>query len=100
MAQVTNSDIMEKLGNMEARLIAVQAQAEKTNGRVTKAEEFINALKAVDAYKKENPTAQITAKTVTVVQPRWFQNERLAYAVAAVLIAVATAITIIAGGLK
>lgn len=100
MANPTNADIMAKLAVMDLKIDRVEAQANKTNGRVTKTEEFINALKAVEKYKKDNPTQTIQAPNATtvVVQPqRWFQNDKLVAGVVGVLIAIAAAISIFSG---
>ncbi len=101
MSQITNLDIMEKLGSIEARLVAVQAQAEKTNGRVTKAEEFINALKAVEIYKKDNPQAttiqNIKADTVNMRQP-WYMNEKFVGAIVGIILAVLTVLSFVIKG--
>jgi len=106
MASPTNADIMNAIAEIKTQLAVVETistatktQAEKTNGRVTKIEEWKNALEAVDRYKKENPSAQINApqaKTV-IAKPRWFQNKQLATSAAAVLTAIAAAIGIVVG---
>jgi hypothetical protein len=54
----TNSEIMEKLGRIEAT-VAVQLkdileQVKKTNGRVTLLEKWKEKLDIIDVYKKEN----------------------------------------------
>lgn len=56
----TNSEIMEKLGKIEAT-VAVQLkdileQVKKTNGRVTLLEKWKEKLDIIDVYKKENGT--------------------------------------------
>lgn len=56
----TNSEIMEKLGRIEAT-VAVQLkdileQVKKTNGRVTLLEKWKEKLDIIDVYKKENGT--------------------------------------------
>ena len=54
----TNSEIMEKLGSIEAsfavRLESILDQVKKTNGRVTKLEKWKEKLDIIDMYKKEN----------------------------------------------
>ena len=100
MPNPTNADIMAKLAVMDLKIDRVEVQANKTNGRVTKTEEFINAIKAVEQYKRENPTQTISAPNATtvVVQPqRWFQNDKLVAGVVGVLIAIAAAISIFSG---
>lgn len=94
MPRPTNEDIMRELGSMSTTLKAVAEQTKKTNGRVTKIEEWKNALIAVERYKKETAPAQQVnapnATTVQVVQPqKWFQNEKLVAGVVAVLLAIA-----------
>lgn len=92
MPRPTNEDIMRELGSMSTTLQSVAEQTKKTNGRVTKIEEWKNALIAVERYKKETaPSQQVNAPnatTVQVVQPtKWFQNEKLVGGVVAVLLA-------------
>lgn len=110
MAQHTNSDIFKAVMDLTTEVSAVKeiakatkAQAEKTNGRVTKIEEWKNALIAVDQYKKENPaqTQTINAPNATTVtiQPKWFQNEKLVGGVVAVLIALAGVVSYVASSL-
>lgn len=48
----TNADIYEKLGALEAVQIATLAQVQKTNGRVTKLENWKNKLDIIADYKK------------------------------------------------
>lgn len=54
----TNSEIMEKLGSIEAsfavRLESILDQVKKTNGRVTKLEKWKEKLDIIEIYKKEN----------------------------------------------
>jgi len=59
----TNSEIMEKLGRIEAT-VAVQLkdileQVKKTNGRVTLLEKWKEKLDIIDVYKKENGTVLV-----------------------------------------
>jgi len=59
----TNSEIMEKLGKIEAT-VAVQLkdileQVKKTNGRVTTLERWKEKLDIIDVYKKENGTVLV-----------------------------------------
>lgn len=59
----TNSEIMEKLGKIEAT-VAVQLkdileQVKKTNGRVTLLEKWKEKLDIIDVYKKENGTVLV-----------------------------------------
>lgn len=103
MGAVTNNDIMEKLGNIEARLVAVQAQAEKTNGRVNTIENWKNALEAVDAYKRDNPqqthTVQnIKAETINMREP-WYQNQKAIGTIVAIVLAIMTAATYLIGNI-
>lgn len=44
----SNYDIMEKLGRIEEITLATKAQAEKTNGRVTKLEYWQSGVVAVE----------------------------------------------------
>jgi hypothetical protein len=107
MAGISNSDILQAINSLHTEVAVVRtvaeatkAQAEKTNGRVTKIEEWKNALQAIDAYKKENPTQTISAPNATtvVVQPqKWFQNEKLVGGVVAVLLGIAAVLGIWAG---
>lgn len=54
----TNSEIMEKLGSIEAsfavRLESILDQVKKTNGRVTTLEKWKEKLDIIEIYKKEN----------------------------------------------
>lgn len=63
MPDPTNSDLYEKLGNMEAtfetRLNDILSQVQKTNGRVTKLEKWKDRLDIIEVYKKENGTVLI-----------------------------------------
>lgn len=109
MSSPTNSDIFNAVMSLKSEVAVVKTiteatklQAEKTNGRVTKIEEWKNALQAVESYKKENPTQsqQINAPNATtvVVQPqKWFQSEKLVGGVVAVLLSIAAILTIWAG---
>lgn len=58
MSEPSNSEIMEKLGNMEARfdvrLHDILEQVKKTNGRVTKLEHWKEKLDIIADYTKEN----------------------------------------------
>lgn len=58
MSEPSNSEIMEKLGNMEARfdvrLHDILEQVKKTNGRVTKLERWKEKLDIIADYTKEN----------------------------------------------
>lgn len=59
----TNSEIMEKLGKIEAT-VAVQLkdileQVKRTNGRVTTLEKWKEKLDIIDVYKKENGTVLV-----------------------------------------
>jgi hypothetical protein len=59
----TNSEIMEKLGKIEAT-VAVQLkdileQVKRTNGRVTMLEKWKEKLDIIDVYKKENGTVLV-----------------------------------------
>lgn len=97
---VTNNDIMEKLGGIEARLVAVQVQAEKTNGRVNSIENWKNALEAIDQYKRDNPVAappnttvqNIKADTVNMRSP-WYMNEKFVGTLVAIILTVITVIS-------
>lgn len=91
MAGISNADIMREVIAIKGEVAVVreiaestQRQAEKTNGRVTKAEEFINALKAVEKYKKDQP-ATISAEKVYV--NKWMTSDKLIAAVVGLLIA-------------
>lgn len=68
MAEPSNSEIMEKLGNIEARfdqrLKDIYEQVKKTNGRVTKLEKWKEKLDIIADYKKEET---VNGKTETVV---------------------------------
>ena len=59
----TNSEIMEKLGNIEAsfavRLENILEQVKKTNGRVTRLEKWKEKLDIIEIYKKENGTVLV-----------------------------------------
>lgn len=44
----TNADIYEKLGRIEEIALATKAQAERTNGRVTKLENWQSGVLAVE----------------------------------------------------
>lgn len=107
----TNTDILEavieiakEVTSVKEISLATKKQAEKTNGRVTKIEDWKNALIAVEQYKKEQtaPTQNVSAPnatTVQVMQPsRWFQNDKLVGGVVAFLLALAGAIGFLAGG--
>lgn len=101
MANPTNSDIVKLITlhheDNAKELSEIKAQVKYTNGRVTSIENWKNALEAVEAYKKENPNPQvINAKTVNVAGP-WFQNEKLASAVAFFVLALASAISFFVG---
>lgn len=58
MSEPSNSEIMEKLGNIEAqfdqRLKDIYEQVKKTNGRVTKLEKWKEKLDIIADYTKEN----------------------------------------------
>jgi hypothetical protein len=58
MAEPSNSEIMEKLGNIEARfdvrLKDILEQVKYTNGRVTKLERWREKLDIIADYTKEN----------------------------------------------
>lgn len=108
----TNNDILDavialagEVSSVKEIALATKKQAEKTNGRVTKVEDWKNALIAVEQYKKEQvPVQNVSAPnatTVQVVQPtRWFQNQSLVGGVVAFLLAIAGAIGYFAGGAK
>ena len=106
MSNPTNNDIMQTLldinnqmGGMRSTLISVEEQTKKTNGRVTKIEEWKNAIQAVETYKKENaPATAITAKKVYV--NKWLTSDKLIAGVVAVLMAAALAIQTWAGAPK
>jgi len=57
MAEPSNSEIMEKLGNIEARfdvrLKDILEQVKYTNGRVTKLERWREKLDIIADYRKE-----------------------------------------------
>lgn len=56
----TNSEIMEKLGRIEATVAVhlkdILEQVKRTNGRVTMLEKWKEKLDIIDVYKKENGT--------------------------------------------
>lgn len=58
MNEPSNSEIMEKLGSIEARfdlrLTDIYEQVKKTNGRVTKLERWKEKLDIIADYTKEN----------------------------------------------
>lgn len=58
MSEPSNSEIMEKLGNIETRfdirLTDILTQVQKTNGRVTKLEKWKEKLDIIADYTKEN----------------------------------------------
>jgi len=96
VAAVSNADLMQALSAIQANQGRVEEKvdyaiklAEKTNGRVTKIEDWKNALQAVDAYKRENKVAtpQVQYAEQVNIQQKWFQNEKLVVAVAGLLIA-------------
>jgi predicted DNA-binding protein YlxM (UPF0122 family) len=68
MSEPSNSEIMEKLGNIESkfdvRLTDIYEQVKKTNGRVTKLEKWKEKLDIIADYKKEET---VNGKTETVV---------------------------------
>jgi len=58
MSEPSNSEIMEKLGTIEARfdirLQDIYEQVKKTNGRVTRLEKWKEKLDIIADYTKEN----------------------------------------------
>lgn len=58
MSEPSNSEIMEKLGSIEARfdvrLTDILEQVKRTNGRVTKLEKWKEKLDIIADYTKEN----------------------------------------------
>ena len=58
MSEPSNSEIMEKLGNIESkfevRLTDIYEQVKKTNGRVTKLERWKEKLDIIADYTKQN----------------------------------------------
>lgn len=58
MSEPSNSEIMEKLGNIESkfevRLTDIYEQVKKTNGRVTKLERWKEKLDIIADYTREN----------------------------------------------
>lgn len=109
MANPTNKDIMEAVMGLNTQmsavtttLTAVKLQTEKTNGRVTKIEEWKNALQAVEQYKKESqPKTIVNAKTANVT-PRLDSDavNKLLIGLGVLATAVAGWLTYISGGLK
>lgn len=68
MSEPSNSEIMEKLGNIESkfevRLTDIYEQVKKTNGRVTKLEKWKDKLDIIADYKKEET---VNGRTETVI---------------------------------
>ena len=58
MSEPSNSEIMEKLGSIEARfdvrLTDILEQVKRTNGRVTKLEKWKEKLDIIADYTKQN----------------------------------------------
>lgn len=50
----TNSDIYQKLGSIEQITLATKKQAEKTNGRVTKLENWQSGVLAVEVERSKH----------------------------------------------
>lgn len=94
-ANPTNSDIMQAIGELKGEAKIIRKQVEKTNGRVTKIEEWKNALQAVERYKKENKD---NAVAIPMQTNRWYDNPKLVGGVAAVLFALSTLISLKVGG--
>lgn len=105
MTNPTNKAILDailalnsQVSSISTTLTSVEEQTKKTNGRVTKIEEWKNALQAIEAYKKENPTINAPNATTLVVQPKWFQNDKLVGGAVALMVAAAAVLSFFAGG--
>jgi flagellar biosynthesis chaperone FliJ len=90
MSEPSNSEIMEKLGNIESkfdvRLTDILTQVQKTNGRVTKLEKWKEKLDIIADYRKEEKQ-QVNGKTETVTVIDW--QKLLMYAMGLVATALA-----------
>jgi len=90
MAEPSNSEIMEKLGNIESkfevRLTDIYEQVKRTNGRVTKLEKWKDKLDIIADYKKEEKQ-QVNGKIETVTVIDW--QKLLMYAMGLVATALA-----------
>lgn len=51
----TNADIYQELGEIKQIALATKEQAERTNGRVSKLENWQNAIIAVENYQEKHP---------------------------------------------
>lgn len=109
MANPTNADILNAvlqvestLGNIEARMKTVEEQTKKTNGRVTKVEEWKNAIQAVDNYKKEQALVPVvkteSGDVIVQAQAKRLDAQTRVFLAIAGLIAAATVVLSAWGG--
>lgn len=71
MSEPSNADIFQFMGRLDAkidghteRLVSIEAQTKKTNGRVNRLEERNRLADALIAYDKEHKPALVDAKDV------------------------------------